>query len=73
MRLGKVEFSIGYIVDLDNERMVDQAYQWIEEDMSNIHDHEDLFSYISEYEDKTETLTERDIHSSMLDEDDEND
>lgn len=71
MRLGKVIFNIEYVVDLDNKRMVDQAWDWIQEDLSNIHDYDELMSYMYQEEDKTGILTERDIHSAMLDEENE--
>ena len=35
MRLGRVEFNIGYVVDLDNEIMVSEAKGAILEDVIN--------------------------------------
>ena len=33
MRLARVEFSIGYVVDLDNEDMIDHAKEAVFEDV----------------------------------------
>ena len=35
MRLGRVEFNIGYVVDLDNEEMVDHAKEAIMDDITS--------------------------------------
>ena len=36
MRLGKVKFEISYVVDLDNEEMVEHAKSWIYDDISEL-------------------------------------
>jgi hypothetical protein len=36
MRVGRVEYSLGYVVDLDNKDMVNRAKEAILEDMRNV-------------------------------------
>jgi len=39
MRLGRVEFNIGYVVDLDNEDMVEHAKQSVMDDIDSAQRH----------------------------------
>ena len=46
MRLGKVEINYGYVVDLDDEEMVDHAKESIFQDMFNAYKYDNVESYI---------------------------
>lgn len=63
-RLGKLRFTIEYVVDLDNEDQVDTATFYIIDDVKAVVIRRDYDSYISQIEDST--LTEREIHTSLL-------
>lgn len=66
MRMGKVRFADEFIVDLDNERQVDIATDFILEDIRNAVKHDEELDWIVQDEDAT--LTEKDIHPSILEE-----
>jgi hypothetical protein len=64
MRMGRVIFTCEYIVDLDDLDMVDNATDWMWEDIHQ-QDYKD-FLYTLEYE-EDDTLGYGDIHSGLLD------
>jgi hypothetical protein len=64
MRLGRVEFTIGYVVDLDNTEMISEAKQLILEDIDAM-DGRDKYSLIS-IEPAHSDYTEQDIHPILL-------
>ncbi len=63
MRLGKVQFVREYVVDLDNEEMVEEARSWVLGDLESAMTHEDFIANIKEIED--DTLTVDDIQLEM--------
>jgi hypothetical protein len=65
MRFGKVEFMIGYIVDLDNKDMVELAKDYIVEDINVCVKYNDTYNYIDMVEDSS--LTEDDIPQCIVD------
>ena len=60
-RLGKVKYSIEYVVDLDNEAMVDHAREAIVEDLTNAYKYCELNAGIQVEQDDCKTLDEGDI------------
>ena len=68
MRLGKVIFKIEYVVDLDNNHMVAQCYDWIIYDVQEAVKYNDILGYVTEHPDTTGTLTYRDIPSALTNE-----
>ena len=64
MRLGKVRLLIQYTVDLDNQSMVDEAYDCINEDISNLIKYNEIADGIEVVEDPT--AKEEDIPLSFL-------
>lgn len=64
MRLGKVYISAQYVVDLDNESMVDDAKICIAEDIVNAVKYNELESYIKVEEDNS--LFEADIPEFLI-------
>ena len=69
MRLGKIYISTSYVVDLDNESMVDEAKTCMFEDITNAVKYDELASYIKVKEDIS--LSEADIPEFLKDVDDE--
>lgn len=65
MRLGRIEFNIGYVVDLDNEDMVEHAKEAIYEDVINASQYGINFNL---KKDEMDGLTENDIPDFLLDE-----
>lgn len=70
MKLGKVKIELEYIVDLDNQDMVDQAKNALYEDLMNAAKYEELFDMI-EVTDEDKTLKETDIPEFLREEDEE--
>jgi len=67
MRLGRVEFNIGYVIDLDNENMVDHAKEAIQEDIESAIRNGVSINIVTDYD----GITEGDIPEFLLDEDEE--
>lgn len=67
MKLGKVKIELEYIVDLDNQDMVDQAKNALYEDLMNAAKYEELFDMI-EVTDEDKTLKEEDIPEFLIEE-----
>jgi len=67
MRLGRVEFNIGYVVDLDNAVMVSEAKLAIYEDVQNAVNEGVRCNII--HNSKLNKMTEGDIPSFLLDDD----
>jgi len=63
MRLGRVEFNIGYAVDLDNEDMVDHAKEAIFEDIQSANRNGVSINIVK---DKSDSLTENDIPEFLM-------
>lgn len=70
MRMGRLEFSIDYVVDLDNKDMVRHAIQAMVDDLNELVRY-DLEEYINEVED--DTLSVDDIHEFLTELDEEED
>ena len=70
MKLGKVKIELEYIIDLDNQDMVDQAKNALYEDLMNAAKYEELFDMI-EVTDEDKTLKETDIPEFLREEDEE--
>jgi hypothetical protein len=74
MRLGKITFDLEYVVDLDNEDMVEYAKTCIYEDVMSAMKYNEIQNYIK-VGDEDKSLTEDDIPAfltdSILDEEDE--
>jgi hypothetical protein len=74
MRLGKITFDLEYVVDLDNEEMVEYAKNCIYEDVMSAMKYNEIQNYIK-VGDEDKSLTEDDIPAfltdSILDEEDE--
>ena len=66
MRLGRVCMDMGYVVDLDNQSMVDEARDCLYEDLMNAVKYDELGSNIKIVHDKT--LKESDIPELLLEE-----
>lgn len=65
MRLGRIEFNIGYVVDLDNDDMVQHAKDAIYEDVINASQDGISFDF---KKDEMDGLTENDIPDFLLEE-----
>lgn len=52
-KLGRVEFKIGYVVDLDNENAVAEAKQCVFEDVMNAVKYDEVIEYIKVVPDPT--------------------
>lgn len=63
MRIGRLEFSIDYVVDLDNESMVRRAIQAMVDDLNELVRGDELEEYINEVKD--DTLSVDDIHEFL--------
>ena len=66
MRLGKVYLSETYVVDLDDEEMIEHAREAIYEDVRYAVLHEEISSWIDIKEDTS--LNEKDIPSFLIEE-----
>lgn len=66
MRMGKVQFRIWYAVDLDDPKQVNVATGFIVEDLYSAIKYNEIEAYFECIEDSS--LTERDIHSAITDE-----
>jgi hypothetical protein len=66
MQLGKVVFNFEYVVDLGNERMVDQAYNWIIDDVEMAVKNNDITGYIVEQTDTEGILQEFQIPPALM-------
>ena len=53
MKMGRVVFDIGYVVDLDNQDMVDHATQCVYEDVMNAIKYDEVGAWINTVEDAT--------------------
>jgi hypothetical protein len=67
MKLGKVKIELEYVVDLDNEEMVNDAKTYMYEDIMNIVKYGELFDII-EVTDEDKTLKEEDIPDFLKEE-----
>lgn len=65
-RLGKVYLNIEYVVDLDNESMVDHAKDAVYEDFMSAYKFDEIHHWIKVKEDKR--LKEDDIPEFLLEE-----
>lgn len=60
-KLGRVEFKISYVVDLENENMIDEARQCVYEDVMNAVKYDEVAENIDVKDDpsaKTEDIPE---------------
>lgn len=72
MRMGRLEFSIDYVVDLDNENMVRVAMQAMYDDLNDVvRGDEFLEEHFNVVED--DTLSVDDIHDFLTELDEEED
>ena len=74
MRLGKVEINYGYVVDLDNEEMVDQAKACLYQDLMNAYKYDEIDHHLVVRPDQsplcaTHQLSEGDIPSFLIEDD----
>ena len=67
MRTGKVYIPTHYVVDLDNDRMVDEAKECMLEDVMNAVKFNELSNWVQVTEDNN--LSEADIPEFLKDED----
>lgn len=65
MRMGYVRFVIEYAVDLDNPLQVENAMDFVCEDVNSAVKFNELEGYIETVEDSS--LTEDDIHEGIID------
>lgn len=63
MKMGRLEFSIDYVVDLDNKDMVRHAIQAMIDDLNELVKGDELEEYINEVAD--DTLSVDDIHEFL--------
>ncbi len=70
MRLGKVQIHLDYVVDLDNEEMVQRAINALYEDLEIIFLTKDIkeFEYLLSYDHKDPRLSESDIEDFLEEE-----
>jgi hypothetical protein len=64
MRMGKVQFSIWYAVDLDEPYQIDVAKDFVAEDVDAAVKYNQVEDYFEIVEDSS--LTRDDIHSSII-------
>lgn len=69
MRLGKITLDFEYVVDLDNEEMVERAKNCLYEDIMNSSKYGELFDYITEGKEDP-ALKESDIPEFLIGEQD---
>lgn len=70
-RLGRVQVSMSYVVDLDNQDMVDEAKECLVEDLMNMYKYNEEYSNIEVVEDKKAKIG--DIPEFLLHEEENND
>lgn len=68
MRLGKVKIELEYVVDLDNDEMINDAKNAIYEDLMAAYKYDELFDAIH-VTDEDKTLKEEDIPEFLKEED----
>ena len=68
-RLGRVQVSLSYVVDLDNQDMIDEAKECLWEDLMNIFKYNEIHDHIDVVEDKK--ATEGDIPDFLKEEETE--
>jgi len=61
MRLGKIKLGMEYVVDLDNQSMVEEAKGCLFEDLMNAVKYDELGAAIDIEEDVNNVLSEKDI------------
>jgi hypothetical protein len=66
MKLGKVGINYSYVVDLENETMVDEAKDCVYEDIMNAFKYNELGNHIGIIENKDQ-LSEEDIPEFLKD------
>jgi hypothetical protein len=71
-RLGRIAFDLGYVVDLDNNEMVDEAKECILEDIRNAIKFGELDQYL-ETQPAPDNATEADIPEFLIHADEETD
>lgn len=71
-RLGRVAFDLGYVVDLDNNEMVDEAKECVLEDIHNAIKFGELDQYL-EIQPAPANATEADIPEFLVHADEETD
>jgi len=67
MRLGKVQVTFEYVVDLDNQEMVDYAKESIREDIDSAVKYTNPINIIQEDMEECKFLEESDIAEFLLD------
>ena len=68
MRLGKIVFDMGYVVDLDNPEMIEHAQECIYEDIMNAVKYDEISSWMEIID--APDANEGDIPEFLLDEED---
>lgn len=68
-KLGKVIINIGYVVDLNNQTMVDEAVDCIVEDIHNAVKYNELFDWVEVVE--APDADESDIPDFLLDQEED--
>ena len=68
MRLGKVKIEMEYVVDLDNEDMINEAKNALYEDLMNAYKYNKIYNHI-EVTEQDESLKECDIPEFLLEKD----
>lgn len=63
-RYGRVTFSISYVVDLDDEEMIDEAREMVAEDVRDAIRHHEASAWIEVEPDAQ--ATEDDIHDYLI-------
>ena len=71
-RLGRIAFDLGYVVDLDNNEMVDEAKECVLEDIRNASKFGELDQYL-EIQPAPDNATEADIPEFLIHADEETD
>lgn len=65
MKLGRVEFAVSYVVDIDNLDMVEEAMSCVFEDVCNAVKYDEISSWITTAEPRPDD-TESDIPEFLL-------
>lgn len=71
MRLGKVQIISGYVVDLDNDVMVQHAKDALYDDFDNAIRNPDEFYFMIDYDKDSEKFNQSDIPEFLKTEEDE--
>lgn len=71
-RLGRIAFDLGYVVDLDNNEMVEEAKECVLEDIHNAIKFGELGQYL-EVQPAPDNATEADIPEFLIHADEETD